>query len=138
MTSFYKKISIKLPHVNHDLLNGIMQQNLSHGRFKESIVEKNPSTLEELVERTEKYISIEEEIEPHFPKQVLTEQYIMLKVIPPKEFLHTSASTPLIFYQLYFVFFADQKYVCRDLYFLSLISLLLFDLITYAKTHMHQ
>ena len=49
-----------MPLVNHDLLAGIMQQNLRNGRFKESIVGKPPQYLEELLERAEKYIRIEE------------------------------------------------------------------------------
>ncbi|XP_075521502.1 uncharacterized protein LOC142554718 [Primulina tabacum] len=54
----------EVPHVNHDLLAGIMQQNLRHRRFKESIARKPPNTLEELLERAEKYIRIEEAVEP--------------------------------------------------------------------------
>ncbi|KAK6152155.1 hypothetical protein DH2020_014790 [Rehmannia glutinosa] len=50
----------EVPHVNHELLAGIMQQNLRHGRFKESIAGKPPCTLEELLIRAEKYIRIEE------------------------------------------------------------------------------
>ncbi|XP_073153397.1 uncharacterized protein [Henckelia pumila] len=56
----------EVPHVNHDLLTGIMQQNLRHRKFKESIAGKPPSTLEELLERAEKYIRIEETIEPRY------------------------------------------------------------------------
>ncbi|XP_073137629.1 uncharacterized protein [Henckelia pumila] len=56
----------EVPHVNHDLLAGIMQQNLRHRKFKESIAGKPPSTLEELLERAEKYIRIEETIEPRY------------------------------------------------------------------------
>ncbi|KAI3474759.1 hypothetical protein Pfo_029985 [Paulownia fortunei] len=50
----------EVPHVNHELLAGIMQQNLCHGRFKESIVGKPPVTLDELLKWAEKYIRIEE------------------------------------------------------------------------------
>ncbi|XP_073035355.1 uncharacterized protein [Primulina eburnea] len=56
----------EVPYVNHDLLAGIMQQNLRHRRFKESIAGKPPSTLEELLERAEKYIRIEEAVEPRY------------------------------------------------------------------------
>ncbi|XP_073121482.1 uncharacterized protein [Henckelia pumila] len=55
----------KVPHVNHDMLSGIMQQNLRPGRFKESIAGKSPDTLEELLFRAEKYIRIEETDELH-------------------------------------------------------------------------
>ncbi|XP_073159186.1 uncharacterized protein [Henckelia pumila] len=54
----------EVPHVNHDLLAGIIQQNLRHKNFKESIAGKPPTSLEELLERAEKYIRIEESIEP--------------------------------------------------------------------------
>lgn len=56
----------EVPHVNHDLLAGIMQQNLRHRKFKESIAGKPPNSLEELLERAEKYIRIEEAIEPRY------------------------------------------------------------------------
>ncbi|KZV32692.1 hypothetical protein F511_14465 [Dorcoceras hygrometricum] len=56
----------EVPHVNHDLLAGIMQQNLRHRKFKESIVGKPPADLEELLQRAEKYIRIEESIEPRY------------------------------------------------------------------------
>ncbi|XP_073298517.1 uncharacterized protein [Primulina huaijiensis] len=56
----------EVPHVNHDLLAGIMQQNLRHRKFKESIAGKPPNTLEELLERAEKHIRIEEAIEPRY------------------------------------------------------------------------
>ncbi|KAL0435525.1 UNVERIFIED_CONTAM: hypothetical protein Sradi_0260400 [Sesamum radiatum] len=39
----------EVPHVNHELLASIMQQNLSPGRFKESITGKPPSTMEDLL-----------------------------------------------------------------------------------------
>ncbi|KAL0443828.1 UNVERIFIED_CONTAM: hypothetical protein Slati_2105500 [Sesamum latifolium] len=47
-------------HVNHKLLASIIQQNLSPGRFKESIASKPPSTMEDLLMRSQKYIMIEE------------------------------------------------------------------------------
>ncbi|KAL0312892.1 UNVERIFIED_CONTAM: hypothetical protein Sradi_5688500 [Sesamum radiatum] len=50
----------EVPHVNHELLASIMQQNLLPGRFKESIVGKPPSTMEDLLSRSQKYIRIEE------------------------------------------------------------------------------
>ncbi|XP_073120519.1 uncharacterized protein [Henckelia pumila] len=55
----------EVPHVNHDMLSGLMQQNLRPGRFKESIAEKSPNTLEELLSKAEKYIRIEETDELH-------------------------------------------------------------------------
>ncbi|XP_073152175.1 uncharacterized protein [Henckelia pumila] len=53
-------------HVNHDLLAGIMQQNLRHRKFKESIAGRPPKNLEELLERAEKYIRVEESVEPYY------------------------------------------------------------------------
>ncbi|KAI3458735.1 hypothetical protein Pfo_015398 [Paulownia fortunei] len=50
----------EVPHINHELLAGIMQQNLRQGRFKDSITGKPPMILEELLQRAEKYIRIEE------------------------------------------------------------------------------
>ncbi|KAL0394859.1 UNVERIFIED_CONTAM: hypothetical protein Slati_4452100 [Sesamum latifolium] len=50
----------KVPHVNHELLASIIQQNLSPGRFKESIAGKPPSTMEDLLMRSQKYIRIKE------------------------------------------------------------------------------
>lgn len=52
--------------VNHDLMAGIMQQNLRHGKFKESIAGKPAKTLEELLERAEKYVRVEETVEPRY------------------------------------------------------------------------
>ncbi|KAL0286607.1 UNVERIFIED_CONTAM: hypothetical protein Sangu_2725800 [Sesamum angustifolium] len=43
-------------HVNHELLASIIQQNLLPGRFKESIAGKPPSTMEDLLMRSQKYI----------------------------------------------------------------------------------
>ncbi|KAL2253406.1 UNVERIFIED_CONTAM: hypothetical protein Sindi_0135300 [Sesamum indicum] len=50
----------EVPHVNHELLASIIQQNLPRGRFKESIAGKPPSTMEDLLVRSQKYIRIEE------------------------------------------------------------------------------
>ncbi|KAL0463169.1 UNVERIFIED_CONTAM: hypothetical protein Slati_0204500 [Sesamum latifolium] len=50
----------KVPHVNHELLASIIQQNMSPERFKESIAGKPPSTMEDLLIRSQKYIRIEE------------------------------------------------------------------------------
>ncbi|KAL0306870.1 UNVERIFIED_CONTAM: hypothetical protein Sradi_6104300 [Sesamum radiatum] len=50
----------EVPHVNHELLASIIQQNLLSGRFKESIAGKPPSTMEDLLMRSQKYIRIEE------------------------------------------------------------------------------
>ncbi|KAL0427438.1 UNVERIFIED_CONTAM: hypothetical protein Slati_2918600 [Sesamum latifolium] len=50
----------EVPHVNHELLASIIQQNLLLGRFKESIVGKPPSTMEDLLMRSQKYIRIKE------------------------------------------------------------------------------
>ncbi|KAL0431920.1 UNVERIFIED_CONTAM: hypothetical protein Sradi_0818000 [Sesamum radiatum] len=50
----------EVPHVNHELLVSIIQQNLSPGRFKESIAGKPPSTMEDLLMRSQKYSRIEE------------------------------------------------------------------------------
>ncbi|KAL0303157.1 UNVERIFIED_CONTAM: hypothetical protein Sradi_6183800 [Sesamum radiatum] len=50
----------EVPHVNHELLASIIQQNLSPGRFNESIAGKPPSIMEDLLMRSQKYIRIEE------------------------------------------------------------------------------
>ncbi|KAL0303068.1 UNVERIFIED_CONTAM: hypothetical protein Sradi_6174900 [Sesamum radiatum] len=50
----------EVPHVNHELLASIIQQNLLLGRFKESIAGKPPRTMEDLLMRSQKYIRIEE------------------------------------------------------------------------------
>ncbi|KAL0308819.1 UNVERIFIED_CONTAM: hypothetical protein Sradi_5824200 [Sesamum radiatum] len=50
----------EVPHVNHELLASIIQQNLLPGGFKESITGKPPSTMENLLMRSQKYIRIEE------------------------------------------------------------------------------
>ncbi|KAL0428006.1 UNVERIFIED_CONTAM: hypothetical protein Slati_2975400 [Sesamum latifolium] len=39
----------EVPHVNHELLASIIKQNLSPGRFKESIAGKSPCTMEDLL-----------------------------------------------------------------------------------------
>ncbi|XP_073289000.1 uncharacterized protein [Primulina huaijiensis] len=62
----FTQVVHEVPHVNHDLLAGIMQQNLHHRKIKESIAGKSPNTLEELLERAEKHIRIEEVIEPRY------------------------------------------------------------------------
>ncbi|KAL0449692.1 UNVERIFIED_CONTAM: hypothetical protein Slati_1525600 [Sesamum latifolium] len=49
----------EVPHVNHELLASIIQ-NLLPGRFKESIAGKPPSTMEDLLMQSQKYIKIEE------------------------------------------------------------------------------
>ncbi|KAL0449377.1 UNVERIFIED_CONTAM: hypothetical protein Slati_1494100 [Sesamum latifolium] len=50
----------EVPHVNHELLASIIQQNLLVGRFNESIAGKPPSTMEDLLMQSQKYIRIEE------------------------------------------------------------------------------
>ncbi|KAL2246159.1 UNVERIFIED_CONTAM: hypothetical protein Sindi_2884100 [Sesamum indicum] len=50
----------EVPHVNQELLASIVQQNLQPGRFKESIAGKPPSTMEDLIVRSQKYIRVEE------------------------------------------------------------------------------
>ncbi|KAL0306562.1 UNVERIFIED_CONTAM: hypothetical protein Sradi_6073500 [Sesamum radiatum] len=50
----------EVPHINHELLASIIQQNLLPGRFKESIAGKPPSNMENLLMRSQKYIRIEE------------------------------------------------------------------------------
>ncbi|KAL0373492.1 UNVERIFIED_CONTAM: hypothetical protein Sradi_3264900 [Sesamum radiatum] len=50
----------EVPHVNHELLASIVQQNLRSRRFNESIAEKPPTTMEDLLMRSQKYIRIEE------------------------------------------------------------------------------
>ncbi|KAL0409192.1 UNVERIFIED_CONTAM: hypothetical protein Sradi_1853600 [Sesamum radiatum] len=50
----------EVPHVNHELLASIIQQNLLLGRFTESIAGKPPRTIEDLLMRSQKYIRIEE------------------------------------------------------------------------------
>ncbi|KAL0345147.1 UNVERIFIED_CONTAM: hypothetical protein Sradi_4346000 [Sesamum radiatum] len=50
----------EVPHVNHELLASIIQQNLLLERFKKSIAGKPPRTMEDLLMRSQKYIRIEE------------------------------------------------------------------------------
>ncbi|XP_012834162.1 PREDICTED: uncharacterized protein LOC105955003 [Erythranthe guttata] len=50
----------EVPSVGQDMLSGIMKQNLKPGRFKESIAGRPPGNLEELLNRAEKYVRIEE------------------------------------------------------------------------------
>ncbi|KAL0428267.1 UNVERIFIED_CONTAM: hypothetical protein Slati_3001500 [Sesamum latifolium] len=50
----------EVPRVNHQLLANIIKQNLLPGRFRESIAEKPPSSLEDLLIRSQKDIRIEE------------------------------------------------------------------------------
>ncbi|KAL0355904.1 UNVERIFIED_CONTAM: hypothetical protein Sradi_4037300 [Sesamum radiatum] len=57
----------EVPHVNHELLASIIQQNLLLGRFKESIAGKPPRTMEDLLMRSQKYIRIEESISRTLP-----------------------------------------------------------------------
>ncbi|KAL0304749.1 UNVERIFIED_CONTAM: hypothetical protein Scaly_3011900 [Sesamum calycinum] len=59
MQRFVKAVH-EVPHVNHELLASIIQQNLLPGRFKESIVGKPSSIMEDLLMRSQKYIRIEE------------------------------------------------------------------------------
>ncbi|KAL0453283.1 UNVERIFIED_CONTAM: hypothetical protein Slati_1306400 [Sesamum latifolium] len=59
MQRFMKAVH-EVPHVNHELLASIIQQNLLLGRFNESIAGKPPSTMEDLLMRSQKYIRIEE------------------------------------------------------------------------------
>ncbi|KAK4381571.1 hypothetical protein Sango_2954800 [Sesamum angolense] len=56
----FSEAVLEVPHVNPELVANIMQQNLRMGRFRESIVGKPPTTLDELLVRAEKYIRIEE------------------------------------------------------------------------------
>ncbi|XP_012844098.1 PREDICTED: uncharacterized protein LOC105964132 [Erythranthe guttata] len=50
----------EVPSVGQDMLSGIMQQNLKPGRFNESITGRPPGNLEELLNRAENYVRIEE------------------------------------------------------------------------------
>ncbi|XP_012845949.1 PREDICTED: uncharacterized protein LOC105965950 [Erythranthe guttata] len=54
-------------HVTHKMLAGILQQNLKHVRFRESIAGRPPKTLEELLNHTEKYVRIEETADMRVP-----------------------------------------------------------------------
>ncbi|XP_012850149.1 PREDICTED: uncharacterized protein LOC105969924 [Erythranthe guttata] len=57
----------EVPNVNHDLLSDILQHNLKHVRFQESIAGRPPQTLDELLNRAEKFIRIEEAVEMRLP-----------------------------------------------------------------------
>ncbi|XP_012851566.1 PREDICTED: uncharacterized protein LOC105971264 [Erythranthe guttata] len=59
----------EVPSVGQDMLSGIMQQNLKPGRFKESIAGRPPGNLEELLNRAEKYVRIEEASTHAHPKR---------------------------------------------------------------------
>ncbi|KAL0362084.1 UNVERIFIED_CONTAM: hypothetical protein Scaly_1163600 [Sesamum calycinum] len=54
----------EVSYVNHELLASIIQQNLLPGRFKESIADKPPSTMKDLLIWSQKYIRIEECFRP--------------------------------------------------------------------------
>ncbi|XP_012840429.1 PREDICTED: uncharacterized protein LOC105960762 [Erythranthe guttata] len=58
----------EVPSVGQDMLSGIMQQNLKPGRFKESIARRPPDNLEELLNRADKYVQIEEASTHAHPK----------------------------------------------------------------------
>ncbi|KAL7086938.1 hypothetical protein ACP275_13G034000 [Erythranthe tilingii] len=50
----------QIPTIDHALFAGIIQQNLLHRRFKDSIAGRPPHNLVELLDRADKYICIEE------------------------------------------------------------------------------
>ncbi|KAI3445379.1 hypothetical protein Pfo_002044 [Paulownia fortunei] len=50
----------EVPYVNHDMFASIMQQNLRHGKFKESITERPSTMLEDLLARAEKRSTMNE------------------------------------------------------------------------------
>ncbi|KAL0284243.1 UNVERIFIED_CONTAM: hypothetical protein Sangu_2837800 [Sesamum angustifolium] len=60
----FLKTVLEVPHFNHELLTNILQQGLHRGRFRESIVGKPPTPLDDLLERADKYILIEEAMKP--------------------------------------------------------------------------
>ncbi|KAL0433426.1 UNVERIFIED_CONTAM: hypothetical protein Slati_2676900 [Sesamum latifolium] len=60
----FSEAVLEVPHLNHELLASILQQGLRKGRFRESITEKPPTTLDELLKRAAKYIRIEEALKP--------------------------------------------------------------------------
>ncbi|KAL0401689.1 UNVERIFIED_CONTAM: hypothetical protein Slati_4198800 [Sesamum latifolium] len=62
-SNFWKAV-LEVPHLNHELLASILQQGLRRGRFRESIAEKPPTTLDELLKKPAKYIRIEEALKP--------------------------------------------------------------------------
>ncbi|XP_012843505.1 PREDICTED: uncharacterized protein LOC105963636 [Erythranthe guttata] len=59
----------EVPSVGQDMLSGIMQPHLKPGRFKESIARRPPDNLEELLNRAEKYVQIEEASTHAHPKR---------------------------------------------------------------------
>ncbi|KAL0416567.1 UNVERIFIED_CONTAM: hypothetical protein Slati_3488600 [Sesamum latifolium] len=56
----FSEAVLEVPHLNPELLASILQQGLRRGRFRESIADKPPTTLDELLKRAAKYIWIEE------------------------------------------------------------------------------
>ncbi|XP_012856990.1 PREDICTED: uncharacterized protein LOC105976257 [Erythranthe guttata] len=50
----------EIPAIDHVVLAGIIQQNLLHRQFRESIAGRPPHNLDELLDRADKYIRIEE------------------------------------------------------------------------------
>ncbi|XP_012857174.1 PREDICTED: uncharacterized protein LOC105976482 [Erythranthe guttata] len=63
----FVKVVHEVPNVNHNLLADILQHNLKHVLFQESIAGRPPQTLEELMNRAEKFIRIEEPVEMGLP-----------------------------------------------------------------------
>ncbi|KAL0292177.1 UNVERIFIED_CONTAM: hypothetical protein Scaly_2601300 [Sesamum calycinum] len=60
----FLKTVLEVPHLKHELLTNILQQGLHRGRFRESIMGKPPTPLDDLLERADKYILIEEAMTP--------------------------------------------------------------------------
>ncbi|KAL0423917.1 UNVERIFIED_CONTAM: hypothetical protein Sradi_0926500 [Sesamum radiatum] len=60
----FSEAVLEVPHLNYELLASILQQGLQRGRFRESIMGKPPTTLDELLKRAVKYIRIEEALKP--------------------------------------------------------------------------
>ncbi|XP_012850989.1 PREDICTED: uncharacterized protein LOC105970702 [Erythranthe guttata] len=52
----------EVPSVGQDMLSRIMHQNLKSGRFKESIAGRPPRNPDELLNRTDKYVRMEEAV----------------------------------------------------------------------------
>lgn len=48
--------------IDEGVLSGILQRNLKHRKFRDSVVGKLPKNLTNLLDRTEKYIRVEETI----------------------------------------------------------------------------
>ncbi|XP_012853817.1 PREDICTED: uncharacterized protein LOC105973342 [Erythranthe guttata] len=65
----------EVPNMGGSMLSGIIQQNLKQGRFKESIVGRPPTILEELLSRAEKYVRIEEASALPLPKRKRDEDH---------------------------------------------------------------